>query len=56
MRKKKEKTWRTLKDEKCPKCHEPLMKDMFDGKTLGCACGFIVTKATKDLLVDRDHS
>lgn len=56
MRKKKEKTWATLKVDKCPKCGEPLMTDMFEGKILGCGCGFTVTKSTKELLVERDHN
>lgn len=57
MKKKhKHKTWSELKDIKCPNCKQTLMKDMFTGKLLGCACGFIVTEETKDLLVKRDHS
>lgn len=55
MRKEKKKTWAELKSEKCPKCKDPLMSDMFEGKTLGCACGFVITKDTKDLLVNRDN-
>lgn len=56
MRKAKKKTWSELKDENCPKCKEPLMTDMFTEKTLGCKCGFVITKTSKDLLVNRDHS
>lgn len=55
MRRQKKKTWQELKSEKCPKCREPLMSDMFTGEVLGCKCGFIITKSTKDLLVNRDH-
>ena len=52
----KKKTWSELKDVKCPNCKQLLTKDLFEGKLLGCACGFIITEKVKDLLVKRDHS
>lgn len=54
--KKKKKTWPELKTEQCPKCKSVLMKDMFSGQILGCECGFVISKATSDLLVNRDHN
>lgn len=48
--------WQELWIDACPNCGEKLMKDMFDGKTLGCSCGFIITDETKKLLEKRDKS
>lgn len=56
MKQNKQKTWSELKDFNCPKCGGELMKDIFNGETVGCACGFVVTQETRNLLVKRDHS
>lgn len=53
-RKKKKSSWQELHDDKCPKCKAGLMKDLFTGGFVGCACGFNLDESTKDLLVDRD--
>jgi|ETN02SMinimDraft_2_1059926.scaffolds.fasta_scaffold119112_3 hypothetical protein len=53
-RKKKKKTWHQLKDDKCPKCNQTLMRDLYGGGLLGCACSFILEEHTKDILVERD--
>lgn len=52
--KQKHKTWKELKDDKCPKCKSLMMTDMFTGEALGCSCGFVITAKTKNLLVKRD--
>lgn len=53
-RKKKKGTWHQLQEEKCPKCNGGLMKDLFTGGFVGCACGFTLDEKTKDILVERD--
>lgn len=45
--------WEELQVNKCPNCKESLMKGMFGG-VVGCACGFVLTEETKDLLTNRD--
>lgn len=56
-RKLKKKTWWQLKDNKCPNCLTELQKGMFEDPYVACPhCGFTVTDATKDLLVERDHT
>lgn len=54
-RKTKINTWHQLGEEKCPKCSAGLMKDLFTGGFVGCACGFNLDVETKDILVKRDE-
>ncbi len=51
----KHKTWRELQDNRCPKCKAELQQGMF-GDIIGCSCGFVIDKKTKDLLVNRDKN
>lgn len=57
--KSRKKTWKELKDSKCPKCGQPLEKGMFNDDYVACmteGCGFVIKDTTRDLLVKRDHS
>jgi DNA-directed RNA polymerase subunit RPC12/RpoP len=55
-KKPKFKTWKELKDNKCPTCKQDLQKGMFNDPYTACQnCGFTITDAAKDVLVDRDH-
>ncbi len=55
--KSRRKTWRELKDNKCPNCKTELSKGMFDTEYSTCEhCGFVIKDSTKDLLITRDHS
>lgn len=53
-RKPKKNSWHQLKDEKCPKCNNTLMNDLFTEGKSGCVCGFNLEKEVKELLVKRD--
>jgi len=55
-RKLKKNSWHQLKEEKCPKCNSILMKDLFEQKFVGCACGFNLANQTKELLNNRDDN
>jgi uncharacterized Zn finger protein (UPF0148 family) len=57
--KSRKKTWKELKDDKCPKCKQPLFKGMFDDGYVACqteGCDFVIMDKTKELLVKRDHN
>jgi len=54
-RKPKNKTWSSLKEEKCPKCGNILITGMFLD-LVGCPCGFVIDRSTKEVLVNRDKA
>lgn len=56
-KKPKYRTWKELKDNKCPNCKQDLQKGMFEDPYTACPnCGFVITDAVKKLLVERDHN
>lgn len=55
MKKNKKKSWHELKNDKCPKCKQTLMDDLFGIGTVGCACSFQIQGDVKNLLVERDN-
>lgn len=55
-RRDKDRAWKSLKDEKCPRCGKPFTMNMFDSTIVNCSCDFTLKKETKDIIVKRDHT